>query len=79
MIVNVCEFGVKGNGIDKDIEVFKKVIEECEKQGGGIIFVLVGIYYIGVIYFKSNMIFYIESGVVLKFLQDEEDYLFVYI
>lgn len=31
MIYNVCNFGAKGNGVDKDTEAFKKAIEVCEK------------------------------------------------
>lgn len=78
MIYNVCNFGAKGNGVDKDTEAFKKAIEVCEKNGGGTVYVPAGIYHIGALHLKSNMTLYIESGAVLKFSQDEEDYPLVY-
>lgn len=78
MTLNVRDFGAVGNGINKDTLAFKKAISECEKTGGGTVYVPAGIYIIGPIHLKSNMTLYIESGAILKFSQDLEDYQTVY-
>lgn len=78
MFFNVKDFGASGDGINKDKSSFERAILECERYGGGTIYVPAGIYLIGPIHLKSNMTLYIESGAVLKFSQDIDDYQTVY-
>lgn len=78
MMLNICNFGAVGDGQTKNTKIFKKAIEECEKQGGGTIYVPAGVYLTGPIQLRSNITLYIESGAVLKFSQDTNDYPLVY-
>ena len=78
MVFNVKDFGATGDGINKDTDAFKKAISECQKNGGGTLYIPAGIYLTGPIHLKSNITLYIENGAVLKFSQDIDDYPTVY-
>jgi len=78
VVFNVKDFGATGDGINKDTDAFKKAISECQKNGGGTLYIPAGIYLTGPIHLKSNITLYIENGAVLKFSQDIDDYPTVY-
>ncbi|MBC7321419.1 glycoside hydrolase family 28 protein [bacterium] len=78
MFLNVRDFGALGNGLVKDTRAFKEAIIRCENQGGGTIYVPPGVYLIEPIHLKSNITLYLDSGAVLKFSQDLEDFPLVY-
>ncbi|MEJ5350434.1 MAG: glycoside hydrolase family 28 protein [Melioribacteraceae bacterium] len=71
---NVLDF-LKGE--QKDIkDAIKNAIEECSKNGGGIVVVPKGEYYCGgPIHLKSNVNLHLEDGAVIKFSTNPDDYL----
>lgn len=73
-INNVLDFGAVADGITKCSDAFKKAIEKCEKDGGGVIYVPAGTYLTGPITLKSNMTLEVEAGARLVFSNDLEDY-----
>ncbi len=78
MFINVRDLGAAGDGTTKDTEAFKKAIDKCKEQGGGTIYVPAGEYLTGPIQLASNMTLYIESGAVLKFSNQLDDFPTVY-
>jgi len=71
---NIMDFGAKANGNDKDSEAIKKAVENCKKNGGGTIYFPAGTYLTGAIHLCSNITLYIESGALIKFSSDFNDY-----
>jgi polygalacturonase len=72
---NVLRHGVVADGITKNTESIRSLIEQIAKQGGGTLYFPAGEYLTGPIHLKSNITLYLESGSVLKFSQDFNDYL----
>lgn len=60
-----------------NMEVIVKVIVVCNKVGGGCVVIFEGEWLIGFVYFKSNVNFYLEENVILCFIDNFFDYLFV--
>ncbi len=73
-VFNIVDYNAHGNGLEKNTNVFEKVIQDCEKAGGGRILIPEGIWLTGPIDLKSNMELYLEKGAVLLFSTDLSDY-----
>lgn len=73
-IYNVTDFGAVADGAALCTKAFERTIGECEKNGGGTVFVPAGTYLTGAIFLKSNMNFYVEAGAVINFVQDVSEY-----
>ena len=69
------EFGGVADGKFDNTEVFAEAISSCHQAGGGTIVVPEGEWFTGPIHFKSNVHLKLESGAVISFSDDFEDYL----
>lgn len=71
---NITDFGAVGNGTFKNTQAFEKAIAECNKNGGGQVVVPRGMWLTGPIVLKSNVNLHLESGAVILFSTDFDDY-----
>ncbi len=71
---NISDFGAVGNGIVKNTEVFKAIIDSCASVGGGKIIVPAGIWFTGPIALNSNINLHLEKGAHIQFTKDFDDY-----
>ncbi|MGM9936123.1 MAG: glycosyl hydrolase family 28-related protein, partial [Candidatus Ornithomonoglobus sp.] len=72
--LNVCDYGVIGDGKTNNTETIKKVIDIAEQQGGGTIYFPAGEYLTGTIELKDDMTLYLDSGAVILGSADPADY-----
>lgn len=73
-IINILDCGAVGDGKTLCTNAIASAVEQCEKLGGGIIYVPAGTYLTGPIFLKSNMELNIEAGATLLFSADMKDY-----
>ncbi len=74
-IFNILEYGAKNDGRTKNTKAFKKAIEACSAEGGGIVLVPAGKWLTGAIHLKSNVNLHFKEGAELHFSDDPDDYL----
>ncbi|MFR9165576.1 MAG: glycoside hydrolase family 28 protein [Dysgonomonas sp.] len=72
---NIQELGADATGKAKCTELINQTIDKAAAEGGGTIYFPAGEYLTAAIYMKSNITLYIESGAVIRFSDDFEDYL----
>jgi polygalacturonase len=72
---NIQELGADVTGKKKCSELINKTIEKASAEGGGTLYFPAGEYLTGPIYMKSNITLDIESGALIRFSDDFEDYL----
>lgn len=72
--INVCDYGVVGDGETNNTQAIVKVIEMAEKRGGGTIYFPPGDYVTGTIELKDNMTLYLDSGATILGSADPADY-----
>ncbi|MDR1527735.1 MAG: glycoside hydrolase family 28 protein [Dysgonamonadaceae bacterium] len=72
---NMQELGADITGKKKCSELINKTIEKAASEGGGTLYFPAGEYLTGPIYMKSNITLDIESGALIRFSDDFEDYL----
>jgi polygalacturonase len=72
---NMQELGADNTGKAKCSELINKTIEKASAEGGGTLYFPAGQYLTGPIYMKSNITLHIESGAVIRFSDDFNDYL----
>ncbi|HEY1194146.1 glycoside hydrolase family 28 protein [Flavobacterium sp.] len=72
--ISVTEFGAIGDGIYKNTTAIKSAIKHVSDKGGGKVVVPAGIWLTGPITLKSNINLHLESGAVLLFSRDFNDY-----
>ncbi len=72
---NVQELGADVSGKKICTQIINKAIEKAASEGGGTVYFPAGEYLTGAIQMKSNITVYIESGAVLKFSDNFDDYL----
>lgn len=73
-IINILDYGAKGDGVVLCTEAIKKAVEACEQNGGGVIYVPAGTYLTGAIFLGSNMELHLEAGATLLFSNNIEDF-----
>ena len=74
--INVKDFGAVSDDANDDRKAFIDAINECNTKGGGKVIVPAGEYICnGPIVLMSNVNFYTEEGVVIKFSINPADYL----
>jgi polygalacturonase len=71
---NVLDYGAKRDGSASSTAAFRDAIQACKKAGGGTVFVPAGNYVSGAIELISNMTLYIDSGAVIHFAANREEY-----
>jgi polygalacturonase len=72
---NILDFGAVGDGETKSTEAINAAINACTEAGGGMVVVPEGVYLTGAIHLKSNVNLHLAENSVLKFSQDDNDYL----
>lgn len=70
----VTEYGSKADGVFDNTESFKKAIQACSNDGGGIVVVPGGKYYTGPIHLEDNVNFHLEEGAEILFSTKPSDY-----
>ena len=70
----MLDYGAKRDGSGSSTAAFRAAIQACAKAGGGTVFVPAGHYVSGAIELVSNMTFYIDSGAVIRFAANREEY-----
>jgi polygalacturonase len=73
--IDVIKAGGKSDGQFMNTQVIAQSIERLSKNGGGTLYFPAGQYLTGPITFKSNITLYLESGAVLNFSDNFDDYL----
>lgn len=72
LVVDVKEFGAKGDGKTIDTQAIQAAIAACPK--GGIVIIPEGIYLITAIFLKSDMTLYLQRGSMLLGIADRKQY-----
>jgi polygalacturonase len=72
---NLQELGADITGKKKCSELINHTIQKAAAEGGGTLYFPAGEYLTGAIYLKSNITLNIESGAVIRFSDDFNDYL----
>ena len=71
---NVLDYGAKRDASASSTAAFRAAIQACAKAGGGTVFVPAGHYLTGAIELVSNLTFYVDSGAVIRFAANREEY-----
>src|SRR5580704_10344169 len=71
---NVLDYGAKRDGSSSSTPAFRAAIQACAKAGGGTVFVPAGHYLSGAIELASNLTFFVDSGAVIRFAANREEY-----
>ncbi len=64
---NILDFGGKSGGVFDNTQVFKKAIQKCTKNGGGIVLVPAGKYFTGPIHLDNNVNLHLVEGSEIVF------------
>src|SRR5580704_6537570 len=73
-VFNVLDYGAKRDGSSSSTAAFRAAIQACAKAGGGTVFVPAGKYISGAIELVSNLTFFVDSGAVIRFAANREEY-----
>jgi len=71
---NVLDYGAHRDGSASSTAAFRAAIQACAKAGGGTVFVPAGNYLSGAIELVSNLTLHIDSGAVIRFAANREEY-----
>ena len=71
---DVKHYGAKGDGVSIDTLAINAAIDDCNKAGGGIVYLSPGNYLSGTVVLKSNVTLYLEAGAVLLGSKNISDY-----
>jgi polygalacturonase len=71
---NILDYGAKRDGSASSTAAFRSAIQACGKAGGGTVFVPAGNYVSGAIELVSNLTLFIDSGAVIRFVANREEY-----
>ncbi|MCR8666789.1 glycoside hydrolase family 28 protein [Aestuariibaculum sp. M13] len=72
--VNIANFGAVNDGITKNTKAFEEAISTINNNGGGSVIVPRGIWLTGPIIFKSNVNLHLDTGAVIVFSKDFDDF-----
>ena len=73
-IYNVSDFGAVSDGVFDNSLAFKKAIETCSQNGGGVVLVPQGNYFTGPIHLENNVNFHLSEGTQILFSTNSKDY-----
>ena len=71
---NVLDYGALADGIFDNTLAFKKAIETCSQNGGGIVLVPNGNFFTGPIHLESNVNFHLSEGTQILFSTNSKDF-----
>jgi polygalacturonase len=71
----ITRFGAVADGKTDCSDAFRRAIEECNRAGGGRVVVPAGAFLTGAIHLRSNVNLHLDEGAVVRFSQDERQYL----
>ena len=71
---NITNYGAQSGGIIDNTEAFKKAIQACSENGGGIVLVPQGKFLTGSIHLESNINLQIEENAEIIFSTNPDDY-----
>jgi polygalacturonase len=71
---NVHAYGAKGDGVTKDTAAIQAAIDDCAKQGGGVVQLTAGTYLSAPIVLRSNITFQLDKGATLLGSPEHSDY-----
>jgi polygalacturonase len=72
---NIIKYGAKPNSSSDNTQSIKKAIQDCAKNGGGIVVVPKGKYLTSAIHLESNVNLHLEEGAELLFSTNPKDFL----
>jgi len=74
-IYNVIDYDIKNDGSELATLKIKSLIELASKNGGGTLYFPAGEYITGPVRLESNITIHIESGAIIRFSDNFDDYL----
>ena len=74
-VYDIRSFGAVAGGQTKCTDAIRKAIEAATQHGGGTVFVPAGRFLTGPIHLQSHITLFLDSGAVLKFSTNFDDYL----
>lgn len=69
-LVNLSDFGAKGDGTELCTDAFERAFETLSKKGGGRLVVPAGVWFTGPIVLRSNIDLHLEQGAIILFSGD---------
>ena len=75
VLYNVRNYGAVADGVTDDGAAIQKAIDECEKNGGGVVVLESGNYYSRSIQIKKNVELHLQKGATLKASSDIDSYI----
>lgn len=72
--VSIADFGAKNDGVTSNTTAFAKAIDFVSGKGGGMVVVPEGLWLTGPVELKSNVNLYTESGAVVLFTRNYDEY-----
>lgn len=66
MNTNILDYGAKGDGTTLNTEYIQNAIDDCCKNGGGLVTIPAGKYLTGTLRLKSNVELHLEHNALLK-------------
>ncbi len=73
-VFDITNYGAQSGGIIDNTEAFKKAIQACSENGGGIVLVPQGKFLTGAIHLESNINLQIEENAEIIFSTNPDDY-----
>ena len=71
---NILDYGAKSDFNFNNREAIQSAIDECSKDGGGMVLIPNGYYVSGPITLKSNVNLHLSDNTYLSFLKDKDEY-----
>ena len=71
---NIVKYGAVADGIKLNTESIRKAIEDCNKNGGGMVLIPAGLWVTGPVEMKSNVNLHLQHGAQLLFTADKSQY-----
>lgn len=73
---SILDYGARADSTTDCLPAITKAIDSCNADGGGHVIIPSGVYFVkGPVHLKSNVDFHLDSGAVLKFSTNPDDYL----